>query len=333
MVDAVEPKATWKSKLLGDLGVKSAAIVEHGPKGGNCGLALKTALAIALGCASPDASASTNATVDDIAVSRISAQYGADTALRSEQARRDAADQAKAQAEDPSVNSSSTVEIAASVGSVLLNPKAAILKQSSRFVVDQAVGAVSDSDDVGEQVGKIAGAVVGVATMSPVIGAYLVYDQAKGTYAFVQEHQQKKLDEKLSQVAARVERVQAEEVMRIRLAERSARQALPESVAAADRAELAKMVDFYKETGYIDPALQARIDVEQAVDKAGYPTEAWYPSYVQAVSPAQNNDAPKDIPTTKDRFFAGLKNLTASADAKQAMRNSEENSLKMPGMR
>lgn len=319
----------WKSRLLGELGVTSAAVVEHGRHGSKYGQALAAALTIALGCAAPSAHASaTTQVVDNAAAARIAVQYGADTVQRSAQSKIEAAAGADALAEEPSAAVDSDLRVAEVVGSVLLNPQGTILKETSRFIVGRTADAVTDSDGVGEQAANIAGAAVGVAVMSPMIGAYFVFDQARGTYAFVKEHQQQQLDAKLSQVAERVERVQAEEVMRIRLEERSIRQAQPERVVAADRAEILKMVQFFEETGFIDPALQVRIDVEQAVEKAGYATEDWYPDYVRAASPPQNNDAPK----TKDRFMAGLKNLSAAIDTRESLRSSENNNLKLPGM-
>lgn len=117
--------------------------------------------------------------------------------------------------------------------------------------------------------------------------------------------------------------------MRIRLEERQKRSALPEDAKSADQAALLKLVEDFKETGYLEPALEARVEVEKAVEKAGFQTEAWYSSYAQAVSPTQK----VDTPTTRERFLAGLNNLNLALEARDALRKDENATLKMPGLR
>ena len=319
MSDEQGSQTSWKSKLLADLGIKSGAVIEHGPAGAKCGRALTAALAVALGCASP-VHAQERSDLDSAAISTITAQYGASVIEQHA-----SADKTKAEPE-PGM---STLEIASQVGSAVFDPQGTLLKASTRFVFGGAVGALTDSKDAGDQAANIASAAIGSTLMGPVVGAYIIYDQAQETYAFVKERQQQKLDEKLSQVASRVERVQAEEVMRIRLEERQSRSALPADAKNADQAALIKLVEGFKETGYLEPALQARVEVEKAVEKAGYQTESWYSSYVQAAAPPQQ----EGTQTTRERFLAGLNNLNAALEVRDSLRNEESATLKMPGLR
>lgn len=319
MSDEQGGQVSWKSKLLADLGIKSGAVIEHGPAGAKCGRALTAALAVALGCASP-AHAQEQANLDSSAISTITALYGASVIEQHA-----SGDKAKAQPE----TSLSKLEIASEVGSAVLDPQGTLLKASTRFVIGSAVGALTDSKDTGDQAANIASAAIGSTLLGPVVGAYIIYDQAQETYAFVKERQQQKLDEKLTQVATRIERVQAEEVMRIRLEERQKRSALPEDVKSADQAALLMLVEDFKETGFLEPALEARVEVEKAVEKAGFQTEAWYSSYVQAASPTQQ----VDTPTTRERFLAGLNNLNLALEARDSLRKDESATIKMPGLR
>jgi hypothetical protein len=321
MSDEQGVQTNWKSKLLADLGIKSGAVIEHGPAGAKCGRALTAALAVALGCTTP-AHAQEQSNLDSSAISSITAQYGASVIEQHA-----SGDMAKVQPD----TSLSKLEIASEVGSAVLDPQRTLLKASTRFVIGGAVGALTDSKDTGDQVANIAGAAIGSTLLGPVVGAYIIYDQAQETYAFVKERQQQKLDQKLAQVATRIERVQAEEVMRIRLVERQNRSALPEDAKIADQEALLKLVEDFKETGYLEPALQARVEVEKAVEKAGFKTEAWYSSYVQAASPTQQVESP----STRERFLVGLNNLNLALEDrnKNSLQKDESATIKMPGLR
>jgi hypothetical protein len=319
MSDVLEVQTGWKSKLLADLGIRSGAVIEHGPAGAKCGRALTAALAVALGCASP-AHAQEQANLESSAISTIITQYGASVIEQHA-----SGDKATAQPE----KSLSKLEIASEIGSAVIDPQGTLLKASTRFVIGGAVGALTDSKDTGDQAANIASAAIGATLLGPVVGAYIVYDQAQETYAFVQEREKQKLDEKLSQVATRIERVHAEEVMRIRLEERQNRNALPEDTKKADQAALLKLVEDFKETGYLKPALQARVEVEKAVDKAGFQTESWYSSYVEAASPTKK----ADTLTTRERFLAGRNNLNVALEVRESLRKDESATIQMPGLR
>lgn len=302
----------WRSSLLERLGVQSAVVVEQGSSGKRHGAALAAALSLAIGCVSigvhasePDECSDNKHSVD------IAKAVAADTLG----------------ATPCTSDSFKAINIAGDVVSLAVNPSGKLLSKASQLVVGSAVGAATKSEDGGRHAADLVGAALGAYVMGPVIGAYMVYDQAQNTYTFVQERQQRKLDEKLEQVSERIARVQAEETLRIRLEERVERQSLPDKVRSADQAQLMHLVELSFETGFVDPALQVRIDVEEEVERQGKQVEDWY-----GVFKAGNSK----LSGIRANFLQGLERMNAGVDAAMEPGVAHESSgvvIRYPGLR
>lgn len=303
MNDELGVSTPWRSTLLERLGVKSAAVVEQGESGRRHGAALAAALALAVGCASVGAHASeSDKCSENKQPVEIAKAVAADTLG----------------ATPCTSGAFKAVNIVGDLASLAVNPQGKLLSKASQLVVGSAVGAATKSEDGGRHAADLVGAALGAYVMGPVIGAYMVYDQAKDTYTFVQERQQRKLDEKLEQVSERIARVQAEETLRIRIEERLGRHALPEKVRIADHAQMMQMVEFSFETGFIDPALQARIDVEEEVERQGQQVEAWYGAFKAGSNPP--------LVGIRSSLLDGLERMNAGVGASLAQGASSESS-------
>lgn len=281
----------WKSKLLDSLGVTSAVVVEQGPAGKRCGLALTAALAMAVG-----ALGSVNAVADSDMT-----QY------------QDASAEAQTEQSEPEGNS--------------IFYDAARL--SSTLLVGRLLYADDEPETVVQRVVDITGTAIRLSSAAPVIGAYMVLDEAYGTYQFVQEREQRLLDEKLEQVSERVARVQREEVVRIRMEERSTRGALPELLRDADEKRMIALVLDAQATGEILPQLQVRLEVEEAVEKAGKPTEGWYAVY--KAQQTQDMVAASE-PSSRAKFLGGMSRMNTALDS-QSLASQSAPDARPPGLR
>ena len=289
--DISNPTVPWKSKLLESLGVRSAVVVEHGPTGKRCGLALTTALAVAVGAFS-----SANAMADTESTLHQDAQPVAIT-------------------EPVGTAENSVFYDAAKLTSTLFVGRLLYDDDEPETVVQRVVGITSSA--------------IRLSSAAPVVGAYMVLDEAYGTYRFVQEREQRLLDDKLSQVSERVARVQREEVMRIRMEERSQRASLPESQRDADEKRMLALVLEAQETGNVAPNLQVRIEVERAIERAGQPTEGWF----EALKAQQKSDmVVTNEPSTRSKFMGGMSRMNSALDS-QSFAAQSTPETRPPGLR
>lgn len=289
--DVSNQPAPWKSKLLESLGVKSAVVVEHGPSGHRCGLALTAALAVAVGAFTAPAEA--------------------------------------AEVAPPQTESTQQAAPAAPDGS----GENSILYDAARLTSSLFIGRLLYDEDEPETVAQravgIAGSAMRLSAASPLIGTYMVLDEVRGTYLFIQERDQRKLDEKLEQVSERVARVQREEVMRIRMEERTTRAALPQPLRDADHRRMMELVQKSKEFGVHDE-LEVRLEVEQSIERSGQPTEEWYSAYKAQMSTQEVTT--ESNPSTRSKFMNGMSRMSTALD-NQALASQDQPSIKPPGLR
>lgn len=177
--DVSNQPAPWKSKLLESLGVKSAVVVEHGPSGRRCGLALTAALAVAVGAFTAPAEAAEITTPQTESMRQVTP------------------------ATPDGKGDNSGLYDAARLTSSLFVGRLLYDEDEPETVAQRAVG--------------ITGTALRLSAAAPLVGTYMVLDEVRGTYLFIQERDQRMLDEKLEQVSERVARVQRDEVMRIRM--------------------------------------------------------------------------------------------------------------------
>ena len=272
-LDVSNQPAPWKSKLLESLGVKSAVVVEHGPSGHRCGLALTAALAVAVGAYSSTAEA---------------AEMTKSHTVIMQQA-------APASTEGGGENSG--IYDAARLASSLFVGRLLYEDDEPETATQRAVG--------------IAGTAFRATTAPPLIATYMVLDEVRDTYHFIQERDQRILDEKLVQVSERVARVQREEVMRIRMEERTARAALPQFQRDADHERMMVLVQEAQDLGMADQ-LEVRLEVELAIEQSGQATEPWYAEY-KAQQSAQQITA-TDSPSPRSKFLDGMNRVNSALD-------------------
>jgi hypothetical protein len=289
--DVSNQPTPWKSKLLESLGVKSAVVVEHGPTGHRCGLALTAALAVAVGAFTAPA----EAVEMTIPQTEITQQVAPATP-------------------DGSGESSGIYDAARLTSSLFLG----------RLLYDE-----DEPETVAQRAVGIAGSAIRVSAAAPLIGTYMVLDEVRGTYLFIQERDQRQLDEKLEQVSERVALVQREEVMRIRMEERTTRAAQPQSQREADNKRMMELVQESREFGVMNE-LEVRLGVEQAIEQSGQPTEAWYSAYKAQLSTPEVTA--ESNPSTRSKFMDGMSRMSTALDS-QALVAQDQPSIKPPGLR
>jgi hypothetical protein len=289
--DVSNQPAPWKSKLLESLGVKSAVVAEHGPSGHRCGLALTAALALAVGAFTAPAQAVEITT--------------------------------------PQTESKQQAAPATPDG----NGENSALYDAARLTSSLFVGRLMYDEDEPETVAQRAVGITGTAlrlsAAPPLVGTYMVLDEVRGTYLFIQERDQRKLDEKLEQVSERVARVQRDEVMKIRMEERVSRAALPQPQRDADHKRMMELVSESQELG-IPSELAVRLEVEQAIERSGQPTEAWYSAYKSHQS--TDEVAVENTPGTRSKFIDGMSRVNAALD-NQVLAARDQPNIKPPGLR
>lgn len=289
-LDVSNQPAPWKSKLLESLGVKSAVVIEHGQSGRRCGLALTAALAVAVGAFSAPALAE-------------------ETHARTETTQQVAPASPNGEEEHSSIYDVARLTSSLFVGRLLYGD------DEPETVTQRAVG--------------IAGSALRVSAAAPLIGAYVVLDEAHETYLFIQEREQQKVDERLAQVSERVARVQREEVLRIRMEEREARSALPQPQRDADHKRMMGLVNENQGLGSC-PELDVRLEIERTVEQSGKPTEAWYSEY-KALQTRQEV-ASNTSPSTRSKFMDGMSRMNVALDS-QALATQEQQRISPHGLR
>jgi ribosomal silencing factor RsfS len=288
--DVSQPVA-WKSKLLESLGVRSAVVVEHGPSGHRCGLALTTALAFAVGAfTAPAAVADTLHTP-----SAHQQQVGA------------SADQGKEQ-------NSNLYDAARLTSTVFVG----------RLLYDE-----DEKETATQRTVALAGTALCASAAAPLIGAYMVYGEVNETYQFIQEREKRALDEKLGQVAERIARVQAEEVVRIRMEERTARASLPLQAREADHQHMKALVQEAKEFGLTNE-LELRLEVEQAAERSGLAPEEWYSEYKS--EPSVEEALASNQVSARTSFMDGLSRMNSALD-NQPLAAQAQVATKLPSLR
>jgi hypothetical protein len=283
--DVTSKPVAWKSKLLESLGVKSAVVVEHGPSGHRCGLALTAALAVAVGAF----------TVPAVAAESVSGQ--------SEQV------QQSGVVKSGGAEENSAIYDVARLTSSLFLGRLLYAEDEPETVVQRTVG--------------IAGTAIRISAAAPVMGAYMVLDEVHGTYMFVQEREQRQCDEKMVQVSERVARVQREEVQRIRMDERTARAAMPQRQREADHQRMMGLVLDAKEIGYVPAELEVRLEVEKAIELKGQPTEDWYTLYKSPQSAQEFAEASQ--PSSRTKFMDGMNRMSTALDNQALAAQSQPN--------
>jgi hypothetical protein len=272
-IDAPNQPAPWKSKLLESLGVKSAVVIEHGVSGQRCGRALTAALAMAVGAFAAPVAAAENSIIQPNQVQQVAPALP-----------------------DGKGENSAFYDAA---------------RLTSSLVLGRLLYEADEPETVTQRAFGIAGSALRLSAATPLMGTYMVLDEIHGTYQFVQERQQRAVDEKLIQVSERVARVQRDEVLRIRMEERATRTALPPAQRAADHGRMVALVLEANETG-LSTELEARLEIEQAIERAGQPTEEWYSEY-KAQSATQEVST-EDSLSARSKFMGGMSRMNTALD-------------------
>lgn len=293
-----------KANILAKLGVKSVAILGHGPereaKIGSAAVALSLALGIAAAPA-PAAAADADADAEN---SRLGQAFGAVTEVAAETA-----------GLNPGIPKNlQTLSVGAAAASFALAPERTLVEAGVKMVAGAVGGASSNSEGIGQHVAEVAAAAVGVAYAGPLVGAYIVYNQANKTYQFFEDRQEKATAEKLDQVADRVARIQQEERLRIRLDERAQRAAQPESVRSTEQQTMLARAMAEHEQGALSGTVAARLETEKAVIEKGGKPEEWFVAYQRF---AQTGQAPSES-TNRERLVAGLEMLDTKVSEARA---------------
>ncbi|MGO4801164.1 hypothetical protein ACEN2T_17940 [Pseudomonas sp. W22_MBD1_FP4] len=182
---------------------------------------------------------------------------------------------------------------------------------ASNLVLGRLLYDENEPETMNQHAVGIVGTAISLTVAAPVIGTVMVLGQVRGTYVFVQEREQKALDDKLMLVSERVARIQREEVMRMRMEERNARAALPAPQREADQKRMLTLVHEGKQFGY-STELDARLEVEQAIDLVGQPPEDWYVEYKSQLAAEETMTARET--GTRPQFMDGMSRMNAALD-------------------
>jgi len=270
-----EIKQPWMSKLLQGLGVREAAVPTRGPIGKACGVALAAALTVALGGASMEAHAGER-------IKKETANEAASTTAYS-----------VVGIEDGDSKLMRTGKVAATLGQIALSPQASVISLVGQAAVGSAAGAGSKSSSQGKHAAEIVGTVVGVAVAAPVFGVLMVGNQARNTYIFIQEEQEKNVKLKMEEVGDRMAMVKEDFTQQMRLEDRAARQNWPEDRKAYDQKTMYQAaVKAEMTNGDLTLDEQIRFDLEAKIAKEGGATEPWFTQFsAEKEQIAQTRDA------------------------------------------
>lgn len=182
----------WKSSLLDKLNVSSVSSSERGPGGLVKGMILAATVAVGFGAMS------TNAYADQV------------------------------QKPEPS-GFSKVFKMVVHADDFILDPVRDSAFES--IVGEQAAAQFKSEMDKpntsnGWHAADIATTAVGLATVGPAMGAWMIVKQADETYEFIQAKQQQNVDLKMAQVSERTQRIYDEEIQKMRDADPAHQQML-----------------------------------------------------------------------------------------------------------
>lgn len=256
-----EGKKPWTSKLLESLGVKSAVVQPTGPSGKTSSLALAAAFTVAMGGA-------VGAHADEHVKKETSSEAAS------------AAAYSVVGVEDGDSSFERTGKVAATVGKVLMSPQAGVLSLGAQAAVGSAAGAGTESSSKGIHAAEVVGTVAGAAVAAPAFAAIMVINQARNTYIFVQEEQEKAVKVKMEEVGDRVASVKDQFTQEMRMEDRNNRQAWPEERKAYDQKRMYDLaVDSTSNGAPLSEEVQIRYDIEQKVVDAGGEPEPWFTKF------------------------------------------------------
>lgn len=318
----------WKSKELENLGVKNAAIIEHGGQASRCSAALAASLMVALAGGSPQAAAQVERS-DTVKVVAEHAVYGEGTLS------------------DKAV---------AALG-VLTNPQQNAVEMVGKATVGAAVAGMTNDPEAGKFAATttgnlislsagptIAAGVLGTGGLAaPVAVAYVLYDQGRETYSYLQAREEAQIAGRVADTAARTAQVQVDYIAKMRVEDRYARAAAPDAVRELDQKAMLKMAKEDFDVGIVSPALQKRLEVEEACVGAGLPAEPWFDEFQKYKAqggadgasvdkdndPSQYHGSLMDAPGRQSQLEAGLERMNGYGGSGQDQSVQNANSLAM----
>jgi hypothetical protein len=281
-----ENKKPWKSKILESLGVKSAAIQTAGPSGRACGLALAAAFSAAIGGVSMDSHAgeriqkeSSSTAASNTAYSVIGIEQGDGILIR-------------------------TGKVAATLGQIVMSPQTEVLSLGAQAAIGSVAGAQTKSTSKGIHAAELVGTAAGVVFAAPVFGTLMVISQARSTYTFIQEEQEKAVKVKMEEVGDRVASVREQFTQEMRLEDRADRQAWPDARKEIDQTRMYDLaVESAKYGGQFSEDVQIRYDIEQKIEASGGKTEPWFSKFAavkEQLAVAREQDDNDMLATTQD---------------------------------
>ena len=266
-----DTSSSWQSGILSRLGAKSAAVCGHGPNGSKKVSAAAIGLIAALG-----------------ATGAMGAESKSVTSPVFESIKSAAADSVGIKTGQSGLERKAN--LAGTAISALLMPEQMIAEAGAEIVAGAIGGGASKSLAIGKHVSEVATTAVGIVYGAPVIGAYLVYQQANRTYDFIEEQREQALNEKLADVSERVARIQREETLRIRMQERTARASLPEAQRQAEQDSMLARARLESDQGICSSFVAARLEIENLVVEQGGEPEQWYATLMHKNGPALEQD-------------------------------------------
>ncbi|MDT8924759.1 hypothetical protein RBE51_18355 [Pseudomonas taiwanensis] len=257
-----ETKKPWTSRLLESLGVTSTAIQPSGPKGKACGLALAAAFTCALGGASLDAQAgepikkeTASEAASAVAYSVVGIEEGDGMFER-------------------------TTKVAATLGKIAISPQNEVLSMGAQAALGSATGAGTESSLDGKHMAGLVGTVAGVALAAPAFAGLMVVGQARDSYIYIQEAQERAVKVKMEEVEERVASVKDQFTQEIRMEDRNNRQSWPEDRKAFDQKRMYDLaVGSVSQGEELSEEVQIRYDIEQKVVAAGGTPEPWFEQF------------------------------------------------------
>lgn len=286
--------------ILQKLGAQSFSVIGHGSDGGKCSKALTAALVLAMGATSGQALAAQN-----------------------DSSRLETAKNVVERTIGVTDNHSNVTTAGAILGHVAyfaVAPEQAALKVGAEMIIGAGVGAATDSYSTGMEAAEITASLLGASIAGPVVGSYILFNQAQKTYGYYEAKQEREYTKSMDRSIERMDQIRQEEVLRIRNDERELRAAAPAELQAIEQKSTLERALAEFASGELSETIASRLAIEQSIDMAGGQTEPWYQQFSNhKLVAAHTHDlgdlhAVQQQTSLSDRFSSGLASMQAKHD-------------------